>query len=518
MKTLKLFSIAAMILLLGVSTSFGAGGSGEVKIGYVYLDEEGNQSSYHPTFNLYEGPTFSLEGFRYRFDNGLLLRANLENVIMNNRNLSASLSKPGLFDLRVGHDQFRRIYSFDESAYTRRHTERASLSVYVLPQIEVFGGLLMQERTGKSEDLFDPKPVARTVEVDYQRMFFNAGLHVFHHGSTITGEYRGDQFTDNRSSARDQMRSEFRLAGLISIPRYSWIKAVGGFRHYETKFDESDFGISNNRGYGGGLVLLPQNVSVKYVGVLDRTSSDSDFVATDNMTHSGYVSWEKPQKFGFTAGYQFDVNDDYEDEVRANSSYFSFWSKPAKGFEWRGEYGMRKEEIEDGVRLTGDEEYNRHRTSAKYRHEKYGSIGVKWDSRERDNDQLGSSLDMNRFGIDGVLLVEKYGHINAGYVYGKGEYENREAMFEFTDHLVFGDVTTKEYKGVTLGGGALYYRSRRDLDVEHFNVRLTGALRFYQDYRLEVEYNAYNFDDLLVLDEYYTGNVVQISLIRGLSF
>ena len=89
--------------------------------------------------------------------------------------------------------------------------------------------------------------------------------------------------------------------------------------------------ISNNRGYGGGTVTLPENVTLKYVGILDRTSSDSDFVATDNMSHVGYVSWEKPQMFGVTAGYQFDVTDDFEDEVRANSIYLSAFARHHQG-------------------------------------------------------------------------------------------------------------------------------------------------------------------------------------------
>ena len=192
MRAFKVLAQIAILIAALCSLSLAAG-SGDVKIGYIYLDEEGNQGVYHPTFNLYEGPTVSSEGFRYRFDNGMLMRADLNNIILNNRNLSASLAQPGLFDVKVGHDQFRRIYNFDGTSFTRRHKEHASLSVQPMKYLKLFGGVLMMERSGTTTDLFDPTPVAATVDVDYKRSYYNVGAQVNYEGSMILGEYRGDQ-------------------------------------------------------------------------------------------------------------------------------------------------------------------------------------------------------------------------------------------------------------------------------------------------------------------------------------
>lgn len=518
MRAFKIFGLSAVLIAALCTMAMAASGSGDIKIGYIYLDEEGNQGAYHPTFNLYEGPTVSLEGFRYRFDNGMLVRADLNNIILNNRNLSASLAQPGLFDLKVGHDQFRRIYNFDGTSFTRRHQERAALTIQPMKYLKLFGGVLMMERSGTTTDLFDPTPVPATVDVDYKRSYYNVGAQVNYEGSMVLGEYRGDQFTDNNDAARDQKRTEYRFNGLISVPQYDWVKVIGGFRHFETKYDQTGFMISNNRGYGGATVALPQNITLKYVGILDRTSSDSDFVATDNMSQVGYVSWAKPHMYGLTFGYQYDVNDDFEDEVRSNSIFVGAFAKVTTGLDARGEYGNRKEEVEDGVRLVGDEDRDRFRFELKYRIEKYGSIAYKMTSMIRKNDQIGAKSDFYRFAVDAASSMCKYGMINVGYAHTQGTYENREENFEFRDHLVFGDVTTKDYRGLVLGFGAQYYRSQRDLDVEHFNITAKAAYRFYQDYRLEAKYSAYNFDDLLVWDEYYTANMVEVSLVRGISF
>ena len=518
MRAFRILGLVAVLIAALCSVTMAASGSGDLKIGYIYLDEEGNQSSYHPTFTLYPGATVSLEDFRYRFDNGMLMRANLNNIILNNRNLNASLAKPGLFDLKLSHDQFRRIYDFDGGSFTRRHQERGSLSVQPMKYLKLFGGVLMMERTGTTTDLFEPTSVAETVDIDYKRSYYNVGAQVNYEGSMVLAEYRGDKFTDNNDENRDQKRNEYRFTGLLSCPRYDWVKLIGGFRHYETKFDKSGFMISNNRGYGGGTVTLPKNVTLKYVGILDRTSSDSDFVATDNMSHVGYASWEMPKQFGLTVGYQYDVNDDFEDEVRANSMFVGGFANFKNGIEARGEYGNRKEEVEDGVRLLGDEDRDRFRFSLKYRNDKYGSIAYKMTSMVRKNEQINAKSDFYRYAVDAVVTGLKYGTLNVGYAHTQGKYENSVENFDFRDHLVFGDVTLKEYHGLILGGGAQYYRCKRDLDIEHFNITAKAAYRFYQDYRLEAKYSAYNFDDLLVWDEYYTANLVEVSLVKGLSF
>ena len=43
-------------------------------------------------------------------------------------------------------------------------------------------------------------------------------------------------------------------------------------------------------------------------------------------------------------------------------------------------------------------------------------------------------------------------------------------------------------------------------------VFVEGALRLAQRYRLEAKYNCYNYDDYILIDRYYTANVVRIDL------
>jgi hypothetical protein len=107
-----------------------ASGGGDLSISYLYLDDEGNQSTYQPAFNIYEGPGISLEKFQYSLKNGLMFSADLKNIILNNRNLRMEVKKPGLFGVSLRHNQYRRVYNFDGSSYTRRHVNMGKVWIY----------------------------------------------------------------------------------------------------------------------------------------------------------------------------------------------------------------------------------------------------------------------------------------------------------------------------------------------------------------------------------------------------
>ncbi len=504
-------------LFLSVS-AHASGGSGEVSVSYLYLDEEGNQAVNHPAFNLYEGFGISLENFRYLLDNGIRFDADFKNIILNNRNLSLGVEKSGLFGIRLNHNQYRRIYDFEGASYTRRHVEGGR--VWLNPQryLKLWGGAKNTGRSGKVADLFGPDPAAFPIDVDYGQFEYNGGFRVNYLGRVFWAEYRRSDFSDELDSSRDQSRQTFRINALIPVPKWEWLILSGGFRRFESWHDLSKFEISSNRVWGGFLADLPENFQLRYHFIFDRASSDSDFVATDNLAHAVYLSHLWPRLAQLMVGYQHDINDDFEDEVGADSYSISGWIKPSVAFEFRAEYGLREEEVKEGARLIGDEDRSRLRLTGKYRHQSYGSLSLKFEDRVRENADLDTRIDFKRFAADYSLTLDKYGILSGGYALSNGDYNNRDEDFEFTDHTLYGDINLNEYHKFTPAFGLTYYRSKRDLDVESFILRFKLAYRFYRDYRIEIRYDVHNFDDFLFIDKYYTANIVEINLIKNISF
>ncbi len=520
MKTIKIISAVFVLLVVLTGAMAFAQGSGTVRVGYVILDEEGNQAVNHGTFNEYEGAAISLENFNYAFGDNYRLTANLKNISLNNRNLNMTLGQNGRFGLALSNNQYRRAYNFDGASFTRRHDTRGSLWFRPHEAVRLFAGGSFWGKTGSTYSLFelsDPNAEKTQIQMDNEQTSFNGGVEFLYQGRMFRAEYEGQTYRDNKDNTRDQKRSNFGVSGYFPVPNYEWIKLTGGFRHFSTKFDNNDFEISANTGKGGVQADLPLHFTISYYFIFDRAQSDSDLVATDNLAHAGYISKEWPGRAGATVGYQHDINDDFEDEVSADSYYLSGWLKPARAWELRGEFGSRAEEIATGNRLLGNQDDMRYRLSAQYKINQSATFRLRYDNRTRENDLLGSEIDYSRISTDAFISVVKFGFLAAGYSYSLGEYENSAQEFEFRDHLLYGDIKTREYRGLTLGGGIVYYKSQRDLDVERITLRLSGEYRFVKDYSLEVIYSGQNFDDLSVTDEYYTANLINISLKKNFS-
>jgi hypothetical protein len=383
--------------------------------------------------------------------------------------------------------------------------------------IKVFGGGSFVGRSGSVTNLFNLDNSLTSTVVDYEQKYAYGGVRVNHRGRMFRAEYGGIDYTNKENSYLDQSRRWIKLRGFVPIPGYEWVRLTGGYLNYRTWYIHKDIEIKSNKGWGGAILELPKNFTLKYNFIFERTTSDSDLVATDNIANTIYLSYVRPGQVGLTVGYQNDIKDDFEDIVKANSYYFSGWYKPNSSFKFRSEFGFRAEEVDAGSRHIGDEDRNRFKISGRYKNMEYGSIELKFEVKNRNNDQLGSESDFSRLALNGTAKLADYADLSVGYSYSVGEYSNIEEEFKFSDHLIYGDILSHEYYNVSGGGGIVYYRSKRDLDVESITLRFNGRYRFLEDHFLEIKYNIHNFDDFLVNDLYYTSNIIEISLIKNLS-
>ncbi len=525
MKSYQTVIVLLLPLLICVGSVSAGEGGGSVSLGYVMIDEEGDQSSYYRSFNDHEGVSVSLEDMRYRFGSGVRMTADLRNLTLNNRNLQTGIAKPGRFGLDFTSSQYRRAYSFEGGSEVKRNRTGGTVWFYPHKTTRIYGGVSEVGRSGESVELFQFGPATSPTEQtrishDYREIIYHGGVRLTHRGAQFQAEYRTNKYSDDLDTARDQTRHNIRLSAIVPIPQHEEFIIHGGFQRFVTEFDESGFGISSNTGWGGLTVNHKSGLSLRYNVIFNRAGSDSDLVNTDNLTNAAYVSYSRPKFGGATLGYQHDIEDDLEDEVKASSFYLSGWLTPVVGLDLRSSYGNRDEEVKEGVRLIGDEERSRFRASAKYRVSKLGWAAVKFENKKRENSQIGTSVDFVRTLVDGFIRHDQVGTLSIGYAYSKGDYANIDGggAFEFRDHLVYGDITTQEIRGLSVGFGGTYYRSRRDLDVESFTLRLSGSYRIMGTHLLEVTYNAREFDDYIAVDRNYTSDIIEVSLVKKLTF
>lgn len=520
MHTIRTIIGAALLatLLIGAS-ALGYDYQGTAKLGYVYTDLEGNQAMNQSTFNLYEGAALSLEDFSWRWDNGARITADLKNITMNNRNLSLSGGKAGLCGLTLHHDKYRRVYSFDGERFTRRHHTTAQAFYQPIKYVKVFGGYGHLERFGESVDFFGIGNIRETNPVDYTRDYYNFGAQVQHHGGVARVDYRGSSYTDDLNSLDDRKTSRLRAVLTSPVPRVKGLAVGGGYQRYERTLEEREDTLVASTGWLNAQYFCSPGYSVQYSFMIDRARDAGDLVSTDNLINAVYVGKLWPTKGAVTVGYSYQTNDDVLDEVNTSGYYFSGWFNATPKLYLKAGYGMESGEVVEGRTLTGSRDYTTWRFSAKYKLP-VGHVRGKYDMRKTENDDINASAEFGRISGDVWFDLPEYGQVTASYAFLDGEYVNTEGMFQFTQHVIAGDFYSREYMKTSVGVGGTYYRTKDDLDVESFSVRLSGRYALTEQFGLEAIYSAYNFDNFddpaPIYEQYYTANVLEINLLYEL--
>ena len=116
----------------------------------------------------------------------------------------------------------------------------------------------------------------------------------------------------------------------------------------------------------------------------------------------------------------------------------------------------------------------------------------------------------------GRYAVGSWGSVGADYSYSNDDYRDLAGRFATVSDIVTGRADFTRVKNLRLAGGVTYLDIGKDLDIEKSSVFVEGSYRVWHDYRVEVQYNVYNYDDYILLDRYYTANVVRFNLVYDL--
>ncbi len=522
MKQFPLEKLTGLILacILGAGTTgFAGDGGGRVKAGYIYIDEEGNRAVNQETYNRYEGFGLSFQDWRYRLNNGVTLSADLNNVTLNNRRLRASASKPGLFSVSLRNSQYRRSYDFDGRRFTRRRTTGGQLSIQPHRNAKLFGGFTQTDKHGVSSSSTTTVSDSVFGSTDYAHSSYNIGGQAFCPYGSARIEFRRYDFDDQLSADRNRQANSIRVDASTLVPGANWINLSGGYHHRVDEFEASGLELKTNQGWGGVKLYLPKGHLLDYRILFARTRHSGDNSETDNVINTIALGKTIGRIAGVRIGYENRISDDLVDRTVSHGFLFRGWYNYQQRLFLKASLATRKKEVTTGVTLLGDENFTRHRLTARYRDDRWGDFTAQWQGKTRENQDLRSKVDYNTISLDGNLTRSEYGRLSLRYSYYVGKYENAGdgLDYQFSDHLVAATLYPKAYRDVTAYVGGTYYRSRRDADVEKFSLNFGAVYRFLDDHELEIKYQVFNFDDFLARGSYYTANIVEISVTKAIS-
>jgi hypothetical protein len=139
-------------------------------------------------------------------------------------------------------------------------------------------------------------------------------------------------------------------------------------------------------------------------------------------------------------------------------------------------------------------------------------IGGEYAKREREFPDIGVTADGELAGAFGRYTYAGWGTISGDYTYSTDDYTDLASGFHSRSNIVTGRLEFNRVKNLRLAAGATWLDIERDLNIEKGMFFAEGAYTLLDHYRVEVKYNGYSYDDYILLDRYYTANVVQINL------
>ncbi|MDF1544189.1 MAG: hypothetical protein P1R58_03700 [bacterium] len=518
MKITKMtFTVALLTLLVGSSAI--ADGGAELKLTYVDMDEEGNLAVNHNTFNQYDQSfQISLNNMSVLMANDVRLSANLSNISVNNRNLSARLYKRGLFSLSATNKQYRRQYGFSGDRFTRRRSTTLKADITPIKSLKLFGGLAFTGKEGN--EMIALSPVRDTIfsSSDYLYGNYHGGLQAYCPFGTVRAVYRRGEFMDDLDFSLDRKSETVDISAFSRIPSYHQVMLSAGFiTRYDEIYDRA-LRIDRDQLWGAMRWNLQKSASFEYRLLSASVEDGVDSVTTDHIVHKLSAGKKFNGYGGLRAGYQLSNAKDDVDELESNGFMVSGWLDYVENLLLKARLFVRNNEVTKGATLIGDEDFTRSAFSAKYALGSWVTLSSKYESRVRKNDDLGSRVDYSSVSSSVDLDLEDLATLSFSYGYYLGEYQNNSDSvdYEFADNIIRAEIKPVPIDKVEFKVGVSYLRGHRDQDTEKLNADFAGTYDFGMNHYLQLRYTIATYDDFMVSQNYYTANIIEVSFIKGL--
>jgi len=501
-----------LALLLGIMLTAPVQASkwnGVLKLGGIYLDESENSdlSAVQETYNIYDGFNVTKILLNGQFAEKHFLSFNLTEVNLDSRKGYLSYRLPNKVRFSARYDEHRQVFDPDRNVTSRRKDWHTTLGVVANSWLRFDGRYDWQTRTGNrlSFPLGTDSWLGNSYDNTIQRGYIEAVGQTQGRGLAV-----GYEFTD---FADGTFETNDRQGYVVSARAYGNAHYLPWWSHYlrgaigETKlkngtglkWELSSFEYT-------GMARPWQRVGLKYNFYAGRTEDQSRDMPTDNVRNDFDVIYYS-QYGRIYGGYGYIINDD----DRSITSY-DVWRLGLNGgyqkyitvrFDWQS----RTKTDQEKRTLLKDLEDSRIRLNLRSVY-KFVTVGVGYLDRTREFTDISVKSEGTR--VSGFLELrdDTWGAIVADYARMDETYTNLWAPFETQTDIVTGRVDFEYVTDLRLSAGTSYLKIAKDLDIEKSIIFFEGEYVFLDDWSVDFKYNVYNYDDFILVDRFYTANVV----------
>jgi hypothetical protein len=490
---------------------------GLFEVGTISLDEDaGDLAAMQETYNIHEGFNVSRILLRGRFEDGDSFDLDLDEINLDSRRGRLEYRRPGLGRLSLRHEKHRQLFDAAGSVAAMRESWRLGARLTPARWLRLSADYDRQDRDGdrlsypegtdtRLGDRYDHRLGVGRFEAEARRD--GRGLALGFETSTLNDDLTG------RLDRRGRVFSARAFGACYLLPSLSHYARAS---HGKQELTASDLEHTLTTLQYVGTAKPDDRLRLRYKFYLSRVEDDATALRTDYVRNDLDLIWHhaRGRLFG---GYGYVTHDD--DRSLSHSHAWRVGGTWSRGSELKAKVSYAASEKTDEERLTllRDVETSRLRASLESRPLENLDLGATYADRSRAFPVLDVEAEGRSVNVHGRLRVPDWGRVSADYTYTDEDYEDRAAGFAVDSHAVTGRLDFTRLPDLELAAGLTYLDVGGDLDIEKIVVMLEGRFDLLEDYYLEVAYNAYNYDDYILMDRYYTANVVRVNVGYRLS-
>ena len=493
---------------------------GRIRMGGTLIDDTGDKSIMQDTYNLYEGFSLSslyLKGQTNPFTHLLL---DLTDVNLGDRRGRLDFRRVGALHLESTYAESRYVFDASGNIDARRRNSQNTLTYTPARWLWLSGDYNLQTRTGDRIPL-NPGPPGWLGTAYDSKLNRWRGEAQMRAASGIGGTVAYDGVRQNDALDDRRERSGYVVSANLQLPHLLVQRLTnivrGAVGRSELPYSGLGFDLKNIQ--YTGLLDATRWSRIKYRFYASSIDDEATRMRTDNFIHDVDVSarWRRALA---SAGYGWEALDD-DHAITTSQTWRGALSLSTAENKVSGRvaYSARNTDDEEATTLIKDREFARLDVRLDARPKPAFSLGGRVANRDRTMPDISSEANgwtgtayttwrYEHFGDKGVIA----GDLGADYTYADDDFDTTTGHEQVISHAATARLNITFHDRIDTQASVTYFKAGEDLDIRKSIVSVGLGYHFKNGFSADARYNAYNYDDYLVLARYYTANVVWLNV------
>lgn len=486
---------------------------GTLEVGTVSIEKTwGDPTTMPEAWDIYDGFSVSRLNLEGTAGHRSAFHLDLRDVTRNNGSGLFRYNLADLGGLTVRHQRSRRLYDAAGDVSAERRDWRVGARLTPSPAFRLTADWGRQDRSGDRLPLPADTFSALGTGYDYVLQTHLVDAEVRKDGRMFAAGWEGSRLTDDGDPTMDRRGDVF--SARASVP---CLLLPGRVTHFvrasygKQELEAASLEVTSSAFQYLGTIRATDALELRYRLDLDRTESDATGLQTDRTRNDLDATW-RHAKGSLFGGYGFATTDD--DVTLTDTNTWRVGGSYRDGDRWqvRASYATSEKDDQESLTLLKDVESSRWRANAQVKLLDPLTVGGAFLQRDRDYPALDVTATGKRYSGFARVAVAAWGTASVEYAYSDDEYVDQAGAFRADNSTVTARVDLTGIDRLKLGGGLTYLDLGQDLDVEKSILTFDGSYDLTRDYFVSVRYNVYNYDDYVLLDRYYTTNVVWLNV------